>query len=162
MDARARIPPPGVGAVSWAIAASGTGLLTGIVGCLLVRRYGPRAWWLLNNPVTPVAQLKAGAAAVDCDRDPAFGAAIRLARALAIAAVRNGGELLDIAAVRRDLDGIRDQLKAIRGMKAKLSSVANVTLEVRNALDVLREGVLACVTAIEGNLADVNDKRDVA
>src|SRR5207248_4458796 len=100
--------------------------------------------------------------APDDPSDPAFGAAIRLARALAIAAVRNGGELLDIAAVRRDLDGIRDQLKAIRGMKAKLSSVANVTLEVRNALDVLREGVLACVTAIEGNLADVNDKRDVA
>ena len=99
----------------------------------------------------------------DDPSDPAFGAAIRLARALAMAAVRNGGELLDIAAVRGDLDGIRDQLKAIRSMKAKLSSVANVTLEVRNALDVLREGVLACVTAIEGNLADAGSARsDVA
>jgi hypothetical protein len=95
--------------------------------------------------------------------DPAFAAAIRLARVLALAATRDHGDVVDVAAVSRDLDGIRAQLKAIQGMKSKLSSVANVTQDVRNALDALRQGVLDRVAAIEGNLADAaHDRSDVA
>jgi hypothetical protein len=95
-------------------------------------------------------------------RDPAFAAAIRLARAIALSSARSGGELLDIAAVRRGLDGIVDQLKVIRSMKAKLSSVSTVTLEVRNALDLLRQGVLDCVAVIESHMMETAEKREVA
>jgi len=95
--------------------------------------------------------------------DPAFAAAFRLARALALAAARGRGEVVDIVAVRRNLDGIRAQLKAIQGMKCKLTSIASATTEVSAALDVMRQGVLDCVASIEADVADIVDIRsDVA
>jgi hypothetical protein len=47
------------------IAVCLAGLLLGIIGVLLVRRHGPRAWWLLNNPVGRIAELKPGPAAIE-------------------------------------------------------------------------------------------------
>jgi hypothetical protein len=41
------------------------GSLVGIVGLLVVRRHGPRTWWMLNHPVTPVAKLAEGEAGVE-------------------------------------------------------------------------------------------------
>jgi hypothetical protein len=79
------------------------------------------------------------------------------------AAVRDRPDVVDAAAVRRDLDGIRTQLNAIGGMKAKLTSISTATGDVRNGLDALRQGVLGRVVAIEGDVADANvARRDVA
>ena len=80
-----------------------------------------------------------------CELDPddpddtAFTAAVRLGRALG--AVRRAGpcrDVVDAAAVRRDLDGIRAQLNAIVGMKSKLTSISTATGDVRNGLDALQ------------------------
>jgi hypothetical protein len=95
--------------------------------------------------------------------DTALTAAVRLARVLALAAVRDRSDVVDAAAVRRDLDGIRAQLNAIAGMKAKLTSISTATGDVRNGLDTLRQGVLDRVVAIEGNVTDATSGRqDVA
>jgi hypothetical protein len=104
-----------------------------------------------------------------CELDPddpddsGFAAAVRVARVLALVAVRGRADVVDAAVVRRDLDGIRAQLNAIVGMKSKLTSISTVTGDVRNGLDALRQGVMDRVISIEGNVADVAAKRqDVA
>jgi hypothetical protein len=95
--------------------------------------------------------------------DTAFTAAVRLGRALALAASRDHEDVVDAVAVRRDLEGIRAQLNAIVGMKSKLTSISTATGEVRNGLDALRQGVLDRVASIEGNVADVASRhQDVA
>jgi hypothetical protein len=95
--------------------------------------------------------------------DTAFTAAVRLGRALALAASRDHEDVVDAVAVRRDLEGIRAQLNAIVGMKSKLTSISTATGDVRNGLDALRQGVLDRVVSIEGNVADVTSGRqDVA
>jgi hypothetical protein len=88
---------------------------------------------------------------------------VRLGRALALAGSRNHADVVDAAAVRRDLEGIRAQLNAIVGMKSKLTSISTATGDVRNGLEALRQGVLDRVIAIEGNVADVvTGRQDVA
>ncbi len=95
--------------------------------------------------------------------DTAFTAAVRLGRALALAGSRDHADVVDAAAVRRDLEGIRAQLNAIVGMKSKLTSISTATGDVRNGLEALRQGVLDRVIAIEGNVADVvTGRQDVA
>ena len=95
--------------------------------------------------------------------DPAFLAAVRLARTLAVAAARGRGDVLDVAAVRCDLDGIRAQLKDIEGVKSTLTSVAGATRGVCETLDGMRRRVLECVTSIESSVIDSGDAhRDVA
>lgn len=99
----------------------------------------------------------------DDPADPGFAAAIRLARALALASVRSHGDLVDTPALRRDLDAIRAQLAAIRGMKSKLTSVSTATREVSDALDTMRLAVLDHVASIESNFAEASDApREVA
>ena len=63
--------------------------------------------------------------------------------------------IVDAAAVRRDLEGIRAQLNTIQGMKAKLTSISTTTGDVRNGLEALRQGVIDRVVAIEGNVAEI-------
>jgi hypothetical protein len=100
-----------------------------------------------------------------CELDPddpdatGFAAAVRVARVLALVAVRDRSAVVDAAAVRRDLDGIRSQLNAIAGMKSKLTSISTATGDVRNGLDTLRQGVVDRVIAIEGNVADLATPR---
>jgi hypothetical protein len=96
-----------------------------------------------------------------CELDPddpddtALTAAVRLGRVLALAAARDRSDVVDAAAVRRDLEGIRAQLNAIAGMKSKLTSISTATGDVRNGLEALRQGVLDRVISIESNVADV-------
>jgi hypothetical protein len=87
--------------------------------------------------------------------DTALTAAVRVGRVLALAAVRDRVNVVDAAAVRHDLEGIRAQLNTIAGMKAKLTSISTATGDVRNGLDALRQGVIDRVVSIEGNVADV-------
>jgi hypothetical protein len=99
----------------------------------------------------------------DDPHDTAFTAAVRVGRVLALAAASDHGDVVDAAAVRRDLDGIRAQLNAIAGMKSKLTSISTATGDVRNGLDALRQGVLDRVVSIEGKVAEVAAGRhDVA
>src|SRR5205807_2721394 len=56
--------------------------------------------------------------------------ALRLARALALASSRERAGDVDVVAVRRHLEVVRNHLKAVTAMKSKLTSVATATREV--------------------------------
>lgn len=79
-------------------------------------------------------------------------AAVRLARLLALASLREAAVEVDAATIARALGGIREQLDQIRGMKAQLTSVGTATKQVWAGLDRLREGVLARVVEAEAEL----------
>jgi ribosomal 50S subunit-associated protein YjgA (DUF615 family) len=79
-------------------------------------------------------------------------AAIRLARVLALGTLDEREIDLDAAAIARALTGVREQLEAIRALKAQLTSVSNATKAVWTGLDQLRTGVLARVAEAEAEL----------
>lgn len=79
-------------------------------------------------------------------------AAVRLARLLALATLGEREVEVDAQAIGRALTGVREQLDAIRGMKSQLTSVANVTRQVADALDGMRAGILARVAEAEQEL----------
>ncbi|MHB8717351.1 MAG: hypothetical protein ACYDAC_00450 [Candidatus Dormibacteria bacterium] len=104
---------------------------------------------------------------VDADDpdDRTLDAAIRLARALALVASRERSGDLDLAAVQRHLDDARAHLRAVSSMKTKLTSIGNASSEVSEALEVMRNQVLACVGGIETEIASraaAAEQRDVA
>ncbi len=108
---------------------------------------------------------------VICEADPddpsdvTLETAMRLARALALAASRERGDDVDLSAVRRLLDRVRDSIRTVRSMKSKLTSIGTVAGEVSSALDTLRQGVLDSVAGIEEEIArgdDVSGHQDVA
>jgi hypothetical protein len=85
--------------------------------------------------------------------DPAtFEAAVRLARLLALVSTRERDVAIDAPAVRAALDGVREQLEAIRGLKATLTSIGTSSRDVATGLDRLRDGVLARLTEAETEL----------
>jgi hypothetical protein len=92
---------------------------------------------------------------VICELDPesddtvALTAAVRLARALALATARQRSVDIDTGTVRAQLESVRNRIKAVQGMKAKLTSIAGAAQDVSGALDELRAGVIDCVVAIE-------------
>jgi len=79
-------------------------------------------------------------------------AAVRLARLLALATLREHEVEVNAEAVRAALTGIRERLEAIRTLKATLTSVQTSVKDVHAGLDRLREGVLAKVAEAEGEL----------
>jgi hypothetical protein len=79
-------------------------------------------------------------------------AAVRLARLLALATLREREVELDARAVGAALSGIREQLDAVRQMKTQLTSAANATRAVNETLDRMREGILARVVEAEAEL----------
>jgi ribosomal 50S subunit-associated protein YjgA (DUF615 family) len=79
-------------------------------------------------------------------------AAMRLARVLALGTLDEREVDLDAAAIARALTGVREQLEAIRALKAQLTSVSNATKAVWTGLDQLRTGVLARVAEAEAEL----------
>lgn len=94
-----------------------------------------------------------------CEIDPddladnALEAAVRLARALAVVQSRDRAGEVDLISITRQLEGARNHLKSVTGMKSKLTSVANVTREMAADLDTLRQGVLDCIVGIEEEVA---------
>ena len=78
-----------------------------------------------------------------------FEAAVRLARLLALSSLDTRDLAIDAAAVGQALAGIREQLEAIRALKAQLTSIGTATKAVWGGLDTLRSGVLARVAAAE-------------
>ena len=96
---------------------------------------------------------------VICEADPddpddaTLETAIRLGRALAIASLRDRSGTVNLAAVRTVLDRIREQLRVVRSMKSRLTSIGTVSREVSDALDGLRSSVLDSVADIEEEMA---------
>ncbi len=96
---------------------------------------------------------------VVCEVDPddpgdvTLDIAIRLARALALAACRERAGDVDVARVRRSLEQMRSHLRAVTSMKTKLTSVAGASREVSTALDTLRQGLIDGIVVVEEELA---------
>jgi len=99
---------------------------------------------------------------VYCVIDPAapdlavLEAALRLARLLALASLRDREVELDAATVSGALAGIRNQLDAIRGLKMQLTTIGTAAREVNAGLDRMREGVLSSVAEAEAALRAVD------
>jgi hypothetical protein len=79
-------------------------------------------------------------------------AAIRLARLLALASLRENEAEVDLAEVQAALTGIRETLELVRGLKTQLTSIGTTSDNVSKALDKLREAVLAWIGKAEREL----------
>jgi hypothetical protein len=85
--------------------------------------------------------------------DPAtVGAAVRLARLLALASLREQEIEVDTAAIADALDKVRARLDAVRGLKMQLTTIGTAAREVAAGLDRLREGIVVEVAAAEAEL----------
>jgi hypothetical protein len=82
-------------------------------------------------------------------------AALRLARLLALATLRDRDVEVDAAAIHMALQGIREQLELIRSLKSQLTSITGAAGQVNVGLDRLRDGVLARVCEAEAELRAV-------
>jgi hypothetical protein len=82
--------------------------------------------------------------------DPAMlEAALRLARLLAIASLRDVAAEIDTEAIRAAVAGVRAELDALKGIKATLTSIASSTAAVQASLDRLRDAIVARVSEAE-------------
>jgi hypothetical protein len=85
--------------------------------------------------------------------DPAMlEAALRLARLLAIASLREVEAEIDAEAIRAALTGVRAELEALKGIKATLTSIATSAGGLQAALDRLRDAVLSRVIEAEAEI----------
>jgi hypothetical protein len=106
-----------------------------------------------------VAPFDMKAGDVYCVIDPAapepatLEAAVRLARLLAMATLVESDVDVDIAAIGSALNGIRQELDAIKGLKAQLTSISGASAAVAAGLERMREGVIARVASAEAELA---------
>jgi hypothetical protein len=78
--------------------------------------------------------------------------AVRLARLLALACLREDQQSIDGAAVGRALTGIREQLEGIRQMKTQLTSIGTTAQGITAALDRMRTIVLARIDEVESEV----------
>jgi hypothetical protein len=80
-------------------------------------------------------------------------AAVRLARLIALATLRESEAEVDLAEVQASLTGIRETLETVRGLKVQLTNIGTTSENVSKALDKLREAVLAWISRAERELA---------
>jgi hypothetical protein len=78
--------------------------------------------------------------------------AVRLARLLALACLREDQNEVDGAAIGRALAGIREGLDVVRRMKTQLTSIGGTAQEISLALDRMRAAVLARVEEVESEV----------
>jgi hypothetical protein len=87
------------------------------------------------------------------DPDPTtLHAAVRLARLLALASLRESESELDTAAVQESLTGIREALEVVRAVKVQLTSIGTTATNVSATLEKLREAILIMLTRAEREL----------
>ena len=104
---------------------------------------------------TGIAPFDVRGGDVYCVLDPAepdvaiLEAALRLARLLAIASLREVEAEIDVEAIRAAIAGVRGELEALKGIKATLTSIATSTSAVQSSLDRLRDAIVARVTEAE-------------
>ena len=79
-------------------------------------------------------------------------AAVRLARLLALATLRESEAEVDLGAVQAALTAIREALEAVRSLKVQLSNIGSTSAAVSNGLDKLREAILAWISRAEREL----------
>jgi hypothetical protein len=109
-----------------------------------------------------VAPLTVIGSDVYCVFDPesdeaiALEAAVRLARALALASLRESSVQLDVPAVQEALAEIQRAVGEVQGMKSRLTSISKAAGEVSGLLDTMRLAVLRSVKDVEAQL-DVVD-----
>jgi hypothetical protein len=107
---------------------------------------------------TGIAPFDIRAGDVYCVIDPAapdvatLEAALRLARLLAVASLREVEAELDVEAVRAALTGVRGELDALKGIKATLTSIASSATGLQASLDRLRDAVVARVAEAEAEI----------
>ena len=95
---------------------------------------------------------------VYCVVDPAdpdvatLEAALRLARLLAIASLRDAAAEIDGEAVRAALAGIRAELDALKAIKSTLTSIATSATGLHGSLDRVRDCILARVAEAEAEI----------
>jgi len=95
---------------------------------------------------------------VFCVYDPeaedavALEAAYRLARALALAGLRDASVHLDVPAVQTALADIIRQVGEVQGMKVRLTSISGAADQVSRALDGMRLNILRSVKDVEAQL----------
>ncbi|HEY6058713.1 MAG TPA: hypothetical protein VIV06_11810 [Candidatus Limnocylindrales bacterium] len=99
---------------------------------------------------------------VYCVVDPAdptlanLEAAVRLARLLALASLRERDVEVDAAAIGEALEAIRQQLEVLRAMKIQLTSIRTTSNDIYTGLEKLREGILTRVAEAEAELRVAN------
>jgi hypothetical protein len=104
---------------------------------------------------TGIAPFDVRSGDVYCVIDPAdpdtatLEAAVRLARLLAVATLREHEAEVDAAAVTAALTAIREQIDVIKTLKSQLTSISGAASTVSTGLDKLRDGVIAQVVAAE-------------
>ena len=79
-------------------------------------------------------------------------AAVRLARLLAVATLRESEAEVNIAEVNTALTNIRECLDAIRALKVQLTAIGSTSTAVAAGLDKMREAILAWVSRAEREL----------
>jgi hypothetical protein len=80
-------------------------------------------------------------------------AAVRLARLLALATLRESEAEVDLGEVQAALTAIREALEAIRSLKVQLTNIGTASAGVSVGLDKLREAILAWITRAERELS---------
>ncbi|MBA2253980.1 MAG: hypothetical protein H0W07_02540 [Chloroflexi bacterium] len=111
-----------------------------------------------NHAPSGIAPFDVRAGDVYCVVDPDapepanLEGAVRLARLLALACLREDQQSLDGAAVGRALEGIREQLEGIRQMKTQLTSIGTTAQVITIALDRMRTVVLSRIDEVEAEL----------
>ncbi|HET7180906.1 MAG TPA: hypothetical protein VFI15_01600, partial [Candidatus Limnocylindrales bacterium] len=87
------------------------------------------------------------------DPDPTtLQAAVRLARLVALATLRESEAEVDVAEVTTALTNIRECLDAVRGLKVQLTSIGTTSTAVSAGLEKLREAILAWISRAEREL----------
>ena len=79
-------------------------------------------------------------------------AAVKLARLLAVATVRESEADVDVGEVQAALTAIREALEAVRSLKVQLSNIGSTSAAVSGGLDKLREAILAWISRAEREL----------
>lgn len=80
-------------------------------------------------------------------------AAVRLARLLALASLRESESEVDLGEVQAALTAIREALEAIRSLKVQLTNIGTTSTAVSLGLDKLREAIIAWIARAERELA---------
>ncbi len=115
---------------------------------------------------TSVAPLALIGSDVYCVYDPetddavALEAAVRLARILALASLRESSVQLDVPAVQEALAEIVRQVGEVQGAKARLTSISNAATDVARTLDTMRATILRSVKEVETQLEVVEAPAD--
>ena len=97
----------------------------------------------------------------EADATPvALEAAVRLARILALARLRESSVQLDAAAVQEALAEIVRQVGEVQGAKSRLTSISNAATDVARTLDTMRACILRSVKEVETQLEVVESPTD--